>query len=94
MENASIAPATSAHTPKGLRQDEEEATDSDEVPEECPHRKCKEIKALKEPRREAFSKESHIMKLARKVYQRIHQANFEQGGSYNLSCLFSDGHIN
>ena len=54
--NASTAPATSAPTPKRMRQDEEEATDSDEVPEECPHRKCKEGKALKEPRREASSK--------------------------------------
>ena len=41
---------------KGLRQDEEEAADDDEVPEECPHRKCKEGKALKELRKEAFSK--------------------------------------
>ena len=58
------------------------------------HRKCKEGKVLKEPRREAFSKESHIMKVARQVYQRTHQANFEQEGSYDLSCLLPDGHIN
>ena len=94
MENANTAPATSAPTPKGLRQDEEKATDNDEVPEECPHRKCKEGKALKESSREAFSKESQIMKVARQVYQRTHQANFEQEGSYNLSCLLPDGNIN
>ena len=57
-----------APTPKGPRQDEEEAANIDEVPEECPHRKHKEGKALKEPRREAFSKESDIMKVARWAY--------------------------
>ena len=35
----------------------------------------------KEPRREAFSKESHIMKVATQIYQRTHQANFEHEGS-------------
>ena len=55
----------SAPAPKGLRQDEEEATNDDEVPEECLHRKCKEGKALKEPRKEAFFKESNLIKVAR-----------------------------
>ena len=37
-------------------------------------------KGPKVPKREAFSKESHIMKVARQVYQRTHQAIFERKG--------------
>ena len=70
----------SAPTPKEPRQDEEEAVDDEEAPEECPCRKCKEGKAMKEPRKEAFSKESNIKKVARWFYQKTHWANFEQEG--------------
>ena len=73
---------------EGPRQDEEEAANDDKAPEECPVRKCKERKALKEPRKEAFSKECGIIKVARQVYQKAHWANFEQEGSYNLSSVF------
>ena len=55
----------SAPTPKGPRLDEEEADNDEEVLEEYSHRKCKEGKALKEPRKVAFSKESNIIKVAR-----------------------------
>ena len=40
-----------APAPKGLRQDEEEAANIDDMPGECLHRKCKEGKALKEPKK-------------------------------------------
>ena len=78
----------STPTTKAVRQDEEEAADNDETSEECPHRKNKEGKALTEPRKEAFSKESNLIKVARLVYQKAHQANFEQEVSYNLSSIF------
>ena len=45
-------------------------------------------KALKEPQRQAFSKESDVVKVARWAYQKAHQANFEQEGSYDLSSIF------
>ena len=74
------------------RQDKEEAANFDDLPKEHPHRKQKEGRsvgrALKEPQREAFSKESDIMKVTRQAYQKIHQANFEQEGSNNLSSIF------
>ena len=78
----------SAPALKGLRQDEEEAVSDGKAPEEHPDRKCKEVKALKEPRKEAFSKESNIVKGARWVYQKTHQANFEQERWYDLSPIF------
>ena len=74
---------------KGPRQDKEEAANNDEV-----HLKNvlagmhKKGKALKDPRRETFSKESNIMKVARWVYQKAHRDNFEQEGSYDLSSVF------
>ena len=74
----------SASTPEGPRQDGEEAANDEDAPEECPHRRSKEGKALKEPRKGAFSEESNIIKVPRQVYQKTHQANFEQEGSYNL----------
>ena len=77
-----------APTLRGLRQDEEEAANIGNVPKEWPHRKCKEGKALKEPQREDFSKESNIVKVARQAYQMTHQAIFEQDGSYDLSSIF------
>ena len=53
------------------RQDEEETTDTDDMPKECPHQKWKEgrlaAKALKETQRKAFSKESDIVKAARRA---------------------------
>ena len=75
-------------TPEGPLQDEEEAGNIDEEPEECPHRKHKEGKALKDPQREAFSKDSDVMKAARWAYQKAHGANFEQEESYDLSSIF------
>ena len=78
----------STPTPKGPRQDKEEVADDEEVPGECPHRKHKEGKALKEPRKEVISKGSDIIKAARCVYQKAHWANFEQEGSYDLSSIF------
>ena len=42
----------------------------------------------REPRREAFSKECDVIKAARWDYQKAHQANFEQEGSYDLSSIF------
>ena len=75
-----------------LRQDEEEAANIDDMPKEHPCRKQKEGmlagKALKEAQREAFSKESDMVKVARWAYQKVHWANFEQEGSYNLSSIF------
>ena len=68
-----------------LRQDEVYVAYFDEMPKEHPHRKQKggrqAGKALKEPQKEAFSKESDIMKAARWAYQKAHWANFEQEGS-------------
>ena len=58
------------------------------MPKEYPHRKCKEGKALKEPQREAFSKESDIVNVARWAYQKAHWAIFEQERSYDLSSVF------
>ena len=78
----------SAPTPKGLRQDGEDTADDNEMPDKWSCRTNKEGKALKVPRREAFSKESDIVKAARQVYWKIHWANFEQAGSYNLSSVF------
>ena len=43
---------------------------------------------MKEPWREAFSKESDVVQVARWAYQKPHQANFEQEGSYDLSSIF------
>ena len=83
----------SAPTPKGLRQDEEEIANDDEVLEECPHRKHKEENTLNEPRKGAISKESDIVKAARWVYQKVQWDNFEQQGSH-LFHLLPDGHIN
>ena len=79
-----------APTLKGPRQDKEEAANNEDMPEECPHRKCKEGKALKEPQKEAFSKESNIMKAARWVYQKTYQANVWQEGSYKRDPLLPD----
>ena len=74
------------------RQDKEEAANINDKPEECPCQKQKEgrlaAKALKEPQREAFSKESDILKVARQAYQKAHQVNFEQEGSCDLSSVF------
>ena len=75
-------------TPKGLRQDEEEAANIDDVPKEHPHRKQKEGKALKDHWRESFSKESDIMKVDRLAYLKAHWTNFEQWGSYDISSIF------
>ena len=59
-----------------LRQDEGEAAHIDDMPEEHPCRKQKEGrlvgKALKEPWREAFSKESDVMMAARMAHQKAH----------------------
>ena len=77
-----------APAPKWPRKDEEEAADIDEVPKECLHRKHTEGKALKEPWREVFSKESDIMKVTRWAYQKAHWANFEQERSYDLPSIF------
>ena len=77
----------SAPTCKGQQPDEEEAVHDEEVMEECPWWKCKEGKALKESWKEAFSKESNLIKVARWVYLKTHQANFEQEGSYDLYSI-------
>ena len=73
-------------------QDKEEAADIDDMPKEHPCQKLKEgrlaVKALKDPWREALSKESDIMKVARWAYHKAHWANFELEGSYNLSSIF------
>ena len=45
-------------------------------------------KALMEPQREAFSKESDIMTVARQAEQKAHWTNFEEEGSYDLSSIF------
>ena len=75
-----------------LRQDEEETANFDDMPKEHLYRRQKEgrlvEKALKEPQREGFSKESDVVKEARQAYQKAHQANFEQEGSYDLSSIF------
>ena len=85
------APFLDQHVPTP-RQDEEEAANIDDMPNEHPCRKQKEArlvgKALKEPWREAFSKESDIVKVTRWAYQKAHWTNFEQEESYDLSCIF------
>ena len=45
------------------------------------------LKALKEPQREAFSKESDMVKVARWAYQKAHHANVE-GGIVQSLCSF------
>ena len=63
----------------------------DNIPKEHP---CKRWKgglagrALKESQRQAFSKESDVVKVARQAYQRAHRANFKQEGLCDLSSVF------
>ena len=51
-------------------------------------RKCWCHSSDQESQREAFSKESDIMKVARWVKQKTHWVNFEQEGLYDLSSVF------
>ena len=69
------------HTPG---QDEGELAYIDDIPKECPHKKQKDGRlagrALKEPQREAFSKELDVVKVARQAYQKAHRANSNRKG--------------
>ena len=47
-------------------------------------------KALKEPHCDTFSKESAVVKAARQAYFKIHQTNFKEEGSHDLSSTFQD----
>ena len=65
--------------------------DIDDMPKEHPCQKQKEgrlaLKALKEPCREAFTKESDVVKAARWAYQKVHHNDFEQEGVYSPSVF-------
>ena len=70
-----------APTCKEPQPDKEEVIDDEELTEECPWKKWKALK-------EAFSKESNLIKAARWPYLKTHHANFKQEGSYDLSSIF------
>ena len=78
-------------------QDEEEVPDIDDTPEECPHKKWKDRrlagKALKEAQREAFSKESDVVKVARWAYQKAHRTNVEEVVIWPILCVLTNDHL-
>ena len=77
-----------------LKQEEEETVEPDHTTEEHPHQGVKEgrpvAKALKEPHHEAFSKESAVVKVARRAYFKTHWASFKEECSHDLSSTFLD----
>ena len=59
------------------------------LPKELPYKKQKPLsKTLREAQREAFSKDSEVVKAARHTYHLTHQGMFAQEGSYDLASVF------
>ena len=85
-------PSSGQGVPALSQEEEEEIADTDDIPKEHPYKKWKDRrlvgKALKELQREAVSKESDMVKVARWAYHKAQHANFKQEGLYDLSSMF------
>ena len=56
-----------------------------------PHKKWKPLaRTFREAQREAFSKDSEVVKVAWQTYCKTYKAMFEQEGSYDLTSVFQE----